>query len=448
MAMMDRHIASLALICASSIGWVAPATAQSGGNEQATLAYVQAICPEMRKIRPTLTAGQEALFRRCNSVLNSTPADRKSALTQITSDEILSQDAAVRGASQMQTSAISARLSAMSHFSTQSMGTAMLWSPTQFAASDAIQSDGSVDYGIGGTPRLQFFGNVSYSGGNRDATTLETGFDMNFTSAVAGADYRFSDKFVAGLALGYGHTKLDFDSDGGSMRSRAYTAAVYAMIQPVERFEASLLAAYSRVRYRGARTIDYALPTSGVQAPVDRVEDSTATSRTHANQSEVSVSVFYNLGEGAWTVGPVAQLSWANLTIDGFAEQEANGLGYRFAEQKSDSLQMAFGVDASKAISTSWGILSPYARARAIFETADRQRTTRVFYVNDPFAGSSVSPGATLTTSPTDRTRVSLAGGIAAQLPGGLAMTLEGQTLVGMRDVTQYGMMAGIRFAL
>lgn len=436
--------------CMAAMGFSPATVAQTTGNEAATLSYIAQICPRMGAIRTTLNSGQTELYRRCNSVLRATDANEKNAaLGQITSDELLAQDAAIRGAAQAQTGAIAGRLSAMSHFSTQSMGTAMLWFPTQFANSDAIQSDGTADYGLGSPSPLQFFSNVSHSGGDRDASSQETGFDMQFTSVVVGADYRFSPEFVAGLALGYGKTKLDFDESGGDLDSRAYTVALYAMIQPAERFEVSLLAAYSRVRYRGARTLDYSVATgpNAVVQPAD-VVDGTADSRTHANQSEVSISTFYNLGDGAWTVGPVAQLSWASLSIDGFAESNANGLGYRFADQKSDSLQLAIGLDASKAISTSWGILSPYTRARAIVETADRQRTTRIFYVNDPFVANGTSPGATLTTSPTDRTRFSLAAGIAAQLPGGVALTVEGQTLVGMRNVSQYGVMAGLRFAL
>lgn len=438
------------VVCLASMAISTAVAAQTTTNEASTLSYISQICPRMGAIRATLDSGQTELFRRCNSVLRATDANEKGiALGQITSDELLAQDAAIRGAAQPQTSAIAGRLSAMSHFSTQSMGTAMLWSPAQFASSEAIQSDSPTDYGMGGASSLQFFGNMSHSGGDRDPSREETGFDMNFTSLVAGADYRFSPEFVVGLALGYGRTELDFDQSGGDLNSRAYTVALYAMVQPTDRFEVSLLAAYSRVRYRGTRALDYSLatgPTAVVQ-PMDVVAGE-ATSRTHANQLEVSASAFYNLGDGAWTVGPVVQLSWASLSIDGFAEENANGLGFRFSNQTSDSVQVALGLDASKAISTSWGIVSPYTRARAIFETADRQRTTRIFYVNDPFAAGGTSPGATLTTSPTDRTRLSLAAGIAVQLPGGLALTLEGQTLVGMRDVRQYGVMAGVRFAL
>ncbi len=250
-----------------------------------------------------------------------------------------------------------------------------------------------------------------------------------------------------GGAFGYGHTKLDFTNNDGNLRSSAYTAAVYTMIQPDPRLEFSLLAAYSRLNYRGARNINYSVDFTLNGANNDSPKD-TVTSRTNANQLEVSGSTFYNLGSGAWAVGPAAQISWTRMSIAKFDETGSSGLGFAFPRQTSDSLLFSVGFDGSKAISMSWGILSPYMRARAVFETADKQRTVKMFYVNDPFAGQAGRPGATLTTTATDRTRFLLGAGIAAQLQNGVALMLDAQTLVGMRNVTQYGLMAGIRVPL
>ncbi|MES2301883.1 MAG: autotransporter domain-containing protein, partial [Pseudomonadota bacterium] len=110
------------------------------------------------------------------------------------------------------------------------------------------------------------------------------------------------------LDLWLGH--YDFDNKDGNLRSSAYTAALYTMIQPDDRLEFSLLAAYSRLNYRGARTINYTVDYTFLGSPRTDSPRDTLTSRTHANQVELSGSTFYNLGSGAWTVGPAAQVSW------------------------------------------------------------------------------------------------------------------------------------------
>ncbi|MDT0506963.1 autotransporter outer membrane beta-barrel domain-containing protein [Novosphingobium sp. MMS21-SN21R] len=397
---------------------------------------------------PSLTTAQNELLKRCRAVVRASGSQLDKALGQITSDELLAQDAALRGAALPQTAAISARLSGMSHFSNQSMGMAALSRPVRFASSGAIQSDASADYGVADPRHLQFFGNFNYSGGNRDATSLENGFDMDFVSVVGGLDYRVSPEVVVGGAFGYGHTRLDFDNKDGNLRSSAYTAALYTMIQPDDRLEFSLLAAYSRLNYRGARSINYTVDYTFLGSPRTDSPQDTLTSRTHANQVELSGSTFYNLGSGAWTVGPAAQVSWTRISIAKFAEEGPSSLGFAFPRQVSESLQFSLGIDGSKAISTSWGIVSPYARARAVFETADRQRTVTMFYVNDPFVGGPKSPGTVLTTTATDRTRFQLGAGVSAQLQNGIALMLDAQTLVGMRNVRQYGITAGIRVTL
>lgn len=444
-----RALASFFGVSLLSLSISTTTLAQSDGNSSSVLAYTKNICPDMAAANAAnqLTPAQQQLLFRCRAVVRGSGDQQVKAVTQITSDELLAQDAALRGAAQPQTAAIAARLTGMSHFSNQSMGMASLARPLRFASSDTIKSDAPADYGMGKTRALQFFGNFNYSGGSRDATGLENGFDMDFVSVVAGADYRLSPTVVVGGAFGYGHTRLDFTNNDGNLRSSAYTAALYTMIQPDPRLEFSLLAAYSRLNYRGARNINYSVDFTLNGAKNDSPKD-TLTSRTNANQVEVSGSTFYNMGNGAWTVGPAAQISWTRMSIAKFDETGTSGLGFAFPRQTSDSLLFSVGFDGAKAISTSWGILSPYMRARAAFETADKQRTVKMFYVNDPFAGQAGRPGATLTTTATDRTRFLLGAGIAAQLQNGVALMLDAQTLVGMRKVTQYGLMAGIRVSL
>lgn len=109
----------------------------------------------------------------------------------------------------------------------------------------------------------------------------------------------------------------------------------------------------------------------------------------------------------------------------------------------SDNLQFSVGVDGARTISTSWGILSPHARERALFATADWQRTVKMFYIYDPFVGGADHPDTVHTTTATNRTRLQLAAGALAQLHNGPALKFDARTLAGKRNVTQYSSTAG-----
>ena len=62
---------------------------------------------------------------------------------------------------------------------------------------------------------LGFFASGLVESLNRDITTFQDGYKSNILGITGGADYRFSKKLVAGLALSYSNTDGDFRSGGG-----------------------------------------------------------------------------------------------------------------------------------------------------------------------------------------------------------------------------------------
>jgi len=71
--------------------------------------------------------------------------------------------------------------------------------------------------------------------GNRDLTTSENGYSFNNAGFVAGADYRFTPRMVAGLAFGYTRTNTSFDTSaisapGQFQHDNSFTGNVYATV--------------------------------------------------------------------------------------------------------------------------------------------------------------------------------------------------------------------------
>ncbi|SDY36637.1 PASTA domain, binds beta-lactams, partial [Allochromatium warmingii] len=80
--------------------------------------------------------------------------------------------------------------------------------------------------------RWGFFLNGRVDFGNRSQTDNQTGFDFRITGITGGIDYRFSEKFIAGGALGYSSNSTNFDVYGGSLDTKTLHLAAYATLSP------------------------------------------------------------------------------------------------------------------------------------------------------------------------------------------------------------------------
>jgi outer membrane autotransporter protein len=402
--------------------------AAAGGNPQyqSTAAYIGALCPN-------LTPGSD-LRLRCagalSAAVNAAPL-AANALTWITPEELLSQSASVDGATAQAASAVAGRLSSLGRVGFRG-GVASLYRPVVLASADDSAA------GMGGIEpsRLQAFVNVVGGEGDRDTDLYETGYDFNQRSITGGADYRFSDAFTGGLALSYGKTKLGFDSAQGVMHIRTVAGSAYGLWTVNDRIQVSAIVGYSGVRYSSDRPITY---VESATTTINRLAEST----THGHQWEGTVTVSYALpASDGWSFGPSLALSAQTLHLKAFDETGANGLNLSFPKQTIDSLQVILGFDVSKAISTASGVITPYGRAQAVFETKDDRRTVRVRYTADT---TGFFQGISLRTSAPDRTRFLLGGGLAGQFANGLSAFADVETVVGLRDVSGYVATLGVR---
>ena len=401
------------------------AAANGNSQLQSTASYIGALCPN-------LAVGTD-LRLRCGAALSAALNARPlatTALDQITPQEILAQGGVIDGAISPGASAVAGRIASLGNVGFGS-GLAAAYRPVVLA------SNGDTA-GLGGpvASKLQVFGNVTFGAGDRDTNALETGYDYDQRSITAGADLRFSNRFTAGLAFSYGDTDLDFDARGGALSAKSATVSAYGLWAVTDRVDLTGLVSYGDVDYRSARNITYAESASST---INRV----ARGSTNGKQWESTVTAAYALSapEG-WNMGPSLSLSYRKLKLDAFSETGADGLNLAFQKQSTDSFQAALGFDVSKAISTSNGIISPYARAQAVYEAMDDRRTVRIRYVVDT---TGFFPGIRLTTTAPDRNRMLLGGGVAGQFANGWSAFADAETVLGLKDVAGYNLTFGLR---
>jgi len=304
--------------------------------------------------------------------------------------------------------------------------------------------------------RLGLFANGTFTGGDKDATSREGGFDFKTFGATVGADYRFTDNFLLGVAFNYLSTNIDFDSTsfvgspaGGGIDTHGFGFAIYGTYYIASQFYIDGIANFGWNHYDTDRRIIYAIPatdrTGNLIAGTTTVNQS-AQGDTHGNQYAFSVGAGYDWNIQGVTITPFERLEYTKLHVDGFQEDISNtangfGLALAFERQNIESLVNVLGVQASYAISTGIGVLLPQVRFEWRHEFKDDARTLTARFVNDPAR----TPLALVTDNP-DRDFFNLGVGLSATFRGGIAAFVSYETVLGLAQITAHNVVWGVRF--
>jgi len=418
----------------------------SNGNEASVATNVEDICPKLAAEGGFgLTGNRGDLFDRCNGAIRTSnpgfgddPVGASIALDQIAAEEMTAQESVVEGVVQRQTKNIAARVSVLGkRVGSTSLANAGEQDPDKrimYASNDTkVATDGS-SVTVENTLGWGAFLTTSYNFGDRDETDREAGYDFDDISATVGVDYFFLDTLVAGLAVGYGMTDIDFDDNGGKMDADTYSIGLYSIWSPTAELGLSGYMNYGSVSYDSERNQVY----TDFNGAVDR----TAKGSTDAYQFEATGTVWYNMSSGPWSFGPNGWLSYFYTDIDGFNESGAQGLNLKYDDQDSDSLQTGLGGDVSYTVSTSGGIVLLYSRAHWIHEYKNDSRSISMRYLEDDFDDS---PAIKVKTDNPDRDWAQLGVGGSFVFPGGISAFADFQTVLFKDDVESQTVSAGLR---
>ncbi len=208
-----------------------------------------------------------------------------------------------------------------------------------------------------------FFINGSLTSGDFNyADEVNDGFDFDSDSLSAGVDYRFSNRFVLGAALGY--NELDSKTGAGiTMQSEGFSASLYGLFTPNEAFYLDSKISFSRPDIRQIRLEHFQL--------IDSVVDLQAIGRTESDQMTAAISAGYGFYKNAWNITPYLGIEYVNSQLDEFSETGAGAFNVFYAEQDFESLKYNVGFNISRAISTANGVLSPQFSFQHNYEDQD-----------------------------------------------------------------------------
>ena len=282
--------------------------------------------------------------------------------------------------------------------------------------------------------RIGGFVTVSYNRGNVDQTVRQDAYDFDGWNLLVGADYRVSDALVLGGAISYNDTNSDFDRNLGNVKARTVGIAGYGTYIVQEWYVDGFLS-YGSVDFDSTRNI--LIPSTTSNPAIN----TSASAKPKGDQWSASVSVGRSWEMAPFTVTPSARLSYLWVRNKAFSEDEPNfGLGLAVDARTVKSLQSAFGAKVDTTISSSVGVFVPYVSAQWIHEFRNDNPSIVSKYVADPFNISFAIP----TESP-DRDYAVLSLGSSVTLPNNLSGFAQVTTAVGLRDVSNYGFVLGVR---
>ncbi|HHM04292.1 MAG TPA: tandem-95 repeat protein [Gammaproteobacteria bacterium] len=377
------------------------------------------------------------LAQHCAAIAGMSSSDQTNALDQLVPDQLHSMGTQSVEATTTQLANVKARmlelrggglgLLSLSRLRLAITGTSVpLGALAQAALQQQAADDG--DAAVTPSPRFGVFVNGRINLGEKATTGREVGFDFSTQGVTLGMDYRFSDRFFMGGALGYAAGSADFDVNAGELDTRSTSLSVYGSYYQSERFYLDWMLSVAQSDYELNRTIVF----SGV--------NTVATGKPDGSQYGGAVNFGADYHLGSVLLSPYARLEYVAATVDAYTESGGSGFALAVDEQTVRSLTTALALRLSRTHSLRWGVLVPALHAEWEHEYSDDSRDIRARFANAPGAGS-----FTLTTDNPDRDYFNLGANVSAVTAGGKAFFLSYEAVLGQANMRNSTIEFGFR---
>lgn len=231
--------------------------------------------------------------------------------------------------------------------------------------------------------RWGFFATGTIGRGERDADTLDPGFDYSSYDITAGVDYRITDSWILGGALGLHRNNTDLADNGGGMDASGWTLSGYASWFGSTSWYVDAVLGYGRNSFDLDRRIRYGIAGG-------TVIDQLASASPGGDRQSLSLSIGRDFNRGAWSFGPYLRADYSKIDFDSYTESMSSpespgsGLALSVDARSLKSLQGVLGGKLSYAMSTSWGVLVPNAQVEWVNEFEDSPDLLVTRFAFDP----------------------------------------------------------------
>ena len=385
----------------------------------------------------------------CNDVVGAASQDdanTASALSQITPESATKANSTSRQGSETQTRNLGSRIAALRagarglsfqglglRIDDQSLPIEMIAQAYDRRGAGASADNPLLD------SRLGVFITGEISTGSKDETDLESGLDFDTYGITVGVDYRITNQFILGGALGYIDTDTELENDAGEIDTQGYSLSLYGTYYAEQNYFIDFSASYGANNFDQSRRINYQL--AGL-ADVNQ--------KLSADYDGDMFSFFigsgYDFNRGPWTFGPRADLEYIKSDVDEFTEEVSNpstdggGWATRIESTDQNWLTLNVGGRLSYTHGADWGVLIPYARLDWLHEFEDDSQVISAHFVSDP-GGNAIR----IETDDPDRDYLRLRIGTSAQFQNGMVGFINYGTILAHSDWTAHTISVGFR---
>ena len=292
---------------------------------------------------------------------------------------------------------------------------------------------------------LSFYIAPEYTSLKREITLLGDGYDSDAWRLTAGADYQFSERALAGIALDYASQNGGF-AGGGRFDKHSYGAQIYWVFSPVEKLNLQVTAGYSRVDSNRERPVLLTATASTPSGPVERIlAQGTTLGSYGSNEYQASILADYEIDiDDQFTVSPRAGLNWQRSEFGAYRETGGTGLELQFDGGNETFLLTRGGVQASMLVETDFGLVAPQLSIDWLHDLANSSTVRTVSFVDD----IRVPPKRfAYEIDRNDKDYFEFNAGFGIELSNGIQASASYRTLFGNSHFTEHTAAIGLRAA-
>jgi outer membrane autotransporter protein len=279
---------------------------------------------------------------------------------------------------------------------------------------------------------------------DRSASDFESGFETGTRGVLFGADRFFSEAVVVGVAGRYAEMDTDFDGGAGTLDSSELSLLLYQNVTLGESTYLDTHLGLGRLSYESTRAVRYSLVLDAGQPSEQTVNVSTvATAETEGSQLNAGAKLSRDLTLGSVTVSSMCGVDYVGSGIDGYEEEDPEGLALAYESQAIRSLTSNLGLGISRAFRRDWGVLSPEIVGEFVHEFEDDSRVLTTRFVQD----TNGYPLLVRTQGP-DRDYFHVGGSVSAIMPNGFVVFADYRGLMGHSWLDDHAVSAGIRMEI
>lgn len=347
----------------------------------------------------------------CNNALSSASTDTdEQTLRALTPDEIIANN------TNISSSAVNASFTRLNILRQSGSG----------ASADSIVS------------RLSVYTNGYSSWQDYNQQDLNPGFRLFDSKATLGADYRFSDHFVAGLSSSYLGSDSQLNGNAGDIDTDGYAFAAYGSYYLGDNFFVDGSFSYSDQSHKTTRNVIYTNSNQIASAKVD------------SDTYSAGLVSGYNFFVNGWTITPTMRWMYRSIQMDGYTESMSDptgaggSLGMTIGKQDYESITGNFGSQISYAWSQSWGVLIPTFSAEYVHEFANDSEQINARLTNA--VGS--TGNFTILSSEVDKDYATISAGASAQFSHGISAFINYEKILDLNNLTSDSVSMGLRMEL